>query len=103
MELETEWVKRPVIYLSMSLGGSSAQTLTEYLNNVLSSYEKIYGRNPDEQSLGNRLNGIIQRAYEQAGVQIALLLMSMMLLCCILMRPIIMMHAVRYTAISLLD
>ena len=73
MELETEWVKRPVIYLSMSLGGSSAQMLTEYLNNVLSSYEKIYGRNPDEQSLGNRLNGIIQRAYEQAGVQIAII------------------------------
>ena len=73
MELETEWVKRPVIYFSMSLGGSSAQTLTEYLNKVLSSYEKIYGRNPDEQSLGNRLNGIIQRAYEQAGVQIAII------------------------------
>lgn len=73
MELESEWVKRPVIYFSMSLGGSSAQTLTEYLNNVLSAYEKIYGRNPDEQSLGNRLNGIIQRAYEQAGVQIAII------------------------------
>lgn len=73
MELESEWVKRPVIYFSMSLGGSSAQTLTEYLNNVLSSYEKIYGRNPDEQSLGNRLNGIIQRAYEQVGVQIAII------------------------------
>ena len=73
MELETEWVKRPVIYFSMSLGGSSAQTLTEYLNKVLSSYEKIYGRNPDEQSLGNRLNGIIQRAYEQAGVQIVII------------------------------
>ena len=73
MELESEWVKRPVIYFSMSLGGSSAQTLTEYFNNVLSSYEKIYGRNPDEQSLGNRLNGIIQRAYEQAGVQIAII------------------------------
>ena len=73
MELESEWVKRPVIYFSMSLGGSSAQTLTEYLNNVLSSYEKIYGRNPDELSLGNRLNGIIQRAYEQDGVQIAII------------------------------
>ena len=73
MELESDWVKRPVIYFSMSLGGSSAQTLTEYLNNVLSSYEKIYGRNPDEQSLGNRLNGIIQRAYEQVGVQIAII------------------------------
>ena len=62
MQVEDDWVKRPVIYLSMSLGGSSAQELREYLHNVLSSYEKIYGKNPDERSLGNRLNGIIQRA-----------------------------------------
>lgn len=58
MQVEDDWVKRPVIYLSMSLGGSSAQELREYLHNVLSSYEKIYGKNPDERSLGNRLNGI---------------------------------------------
>ena len=45
MQVEDDWVKRPVIYLSMSLGGSSAQELREYLHNVLSSYEKIYGKN----------------------------------------------------------
>ena len=73
MQVEDDWVKRPVIYLSMSLGGSSAQELREYLHNVLSSYEKIYGKNPDERSLGNRLNGIIQRAYEQFGVKIAVI------------------------------
>ena len=56
MQVEDDWVKRPVIYLSMSLGGSSAQELREYLHNVLSSYEKIYGKNPDERSLGKRLN-----------------------------------------------
>lgn len=66
MQVEDDWVKRPVIYLSMSLGGSSAQELREYLHNVLSSYEKIYGKNPDERSLGKRLNGIIQRAYERS-------------------------------------
>ena len=73
MQVEDDWVKRPVIYLSMSLGGSSAQELREYLHNVLSSYEKVYGKNPDERSLGNRLNGIIQRAYEQFGVKIAVI------------------------------
>ncbi len=73
MQMEKDWVKRPVIYLSMSLGGSSVQTLREYLHSALSAYEKIYGKNPDEQSLGNRLNGIIQRAYEQSGVQIAVI------------------------------
>ena len=73
MQVEDDWVKRPVIYLSMSLGGSSAQELREYLHNVLSSYEKIYGKNPDERSLENRLNGSIQRAYEQFGVKIAVI------------------------------
>lgn len=32
MQMEEDWVKRPVIYLSMSLGGSSAQELKEYLH-----------------------------------------------------------------------
>ena len=73
MSLENDWIKRPVIYLSMSLGGSDAQSLKEYLNERLSYYEKIYGKNPAEQSLGNRFNGIIERAYEQAGTQIAVI------------------------------
>ena len=73
MCLEHEWVKRPVIYLSMSLGGSTEDSLCSYLNSVLSFYEKIYGKNPEEQTLGNRLNGIILRAYEQSGVQIAVI------------------------------
>lgn len=73
MELEHEWIKRPVIYLSMSLGGSTEDSLCSYLDSVLSSYEGIYGKNPKEQTLGNRLNGIIQRAYEQSGEQIAVI------------------------------
>lgn len=73
MSLEKDWIKRPVIYLSMSLGGSDAQSLKEYLNERLSYYEKIYGKNPAEQSLGNRFNGIIERAYQQAGTQIAVI------------------------------
>ena len=73
MEMEHEWVKRPVIYLSMSLGGSTEESLCSYLDAALSSYEEIYGKNPKEQTLGNRLNGIIQRAYENSGVQIAVI------------------------------
>lgn len=72
-QMEKEWISRPVIYLSMSLGGSTEQSLGQYLDLALSSYEKIYGKNPDEQTLGNRFNGIIQRAYHQSGVQIAVI------------------------------
>lgn len=73
IDLEHEWVKRPVIYLSMSLGGSTEISLSSYLDSVLSTYEDIYGKNSKEKTLGNRLNGIIQRAYEQSGVQIAVI------------------------------
>lgn len=64
---------RPVIYLSMSLGGSDAQSLKEYLNERLSYYESVYGKVQSEQSLGNRFNGVIRRAYEKSGVQIAVI------------------------------
>lgn len=73
MELEQDWIKHPVIYLSMSLGGSTEESLCSYLDSVLSTYEDIYGRNLKEQTLGNRLNGIIKRAYEQSGVQVAVI------------------------------
>ncbi len=73
MDLEKEWTKRPVIHFSMNQGGSDAKTLSHYLDNTLAKYEEIYGRRDTEATLNNRLTGIIQRAYEQAGVQIAIL------------------------------
>lgn len=73
MSIEKEWIVRPVIYLSMSLGGSDAQSLKEYLNERLSYYESVYGKVQSEQSLGNRFNGVIRRAYEKSGVQIAVI------------------------------
>lgn len=73
MELEKEWVKRPVLHFSMNLGGSDAETLKAYLNDALTSYEEIYGKRDTEQNINNRFTGIIQRSYEQSGVQIAVL------------------------------
>lgn len=73
MALEKEWVKRPVLHFSMNQGGSNAKSLSHYLDDTLSKYEDIYGRRPTEATLNNRLTGIIQRAYEQSGVQIAIL------------------------------
>lgn len=72
MTLEKEWVKRPVLHFSMNQGGSNAKLLSHYLDDTLSKYEDIYGRRPTEATLNNRLTGIIQRAYEQSGVQIAI-------------------------------
>lgn len=73
MELEKEWVKRPVLHFSMNLGGSDAETLRQYIDDTLSKYEKIYGKSPTEVNINNRFTGIIERAYQQSGVQIAIL------------------------------
>ena len=75
MELEKEWVKRPVIRLDMSRGGANAVTLRSYLNKAFKKYEKLYGVEVDPQdSLANRFDSIIETAYEQTGQQVAILI-----------------------------
>ena len=49
MELEKEWVKRPVIRLDMSRGGATAEDLCSYLNKAFKKYEKLYGVEVDPQ------------------------------------------------------
>lgn len=73
MDMEKEWVRRPVIHFSMNQGGSDAKSLSLYLDDALSKYEEIYGKRSTEATLSNRFTGIVQRAYEQSGVQIAVL------------------------------
>ena len=56
MQLETEWVKRPVIRLDMSRAGAEPGTLRSYLNNIFKHYEKVYSLVPDPtDSLADRL------------------------------------------------
>ncbi len=75
MELEKEWVKRPVIRLDMSRGGANAGTLRSYLNKAFKKYEKLYGVEVDPQdTLANRFDSILETAYEQTGQQVAILI-----------------------------
>ena len=75
MQLETEWVKRPVIRLDMSRAGAEPETLRSYLNNIFRQYEKEYSLVPDPaDSLADRFNAIIVGAYEQTGQQVAILI-----------------------------
>ena len=75
MQLETEWVKRPVIRLDMSRAGAEPETLRSYLNNIFRQYEKVYSLVPDPtDSLADRFNAIIVGAYEQTGQQVAILI-----------------------------
>lgn len=73
MELEKDWLKRPVIHFSMNLGGSDAESLYHYLDDTLTKYEEIYGKRATEATLSNRFTGIIERAYQQSGEQVAVL------------------------------
>ena len=75
MNLETEWVKRPVIRLDMSRAGAEPATLRSYLNNVFRQYENHYSLNPNPtDSLADRFDAIIRTSYEQTGLQVAILI-----------------------------
>ena len=75
MQLETEWVKRPVIRLDMSRAGAEPDTLRSYLNNIFKQYEEEYSLAPDPTDrLADRFNAIIVGAYEQTGQQVAILI-----------------------------
>ena len=75
MQMETEWVKRPVIRLDMSRAGAEPETLRSYLNNIFRQYEGEYSLAPDPtDSLADRFDAIIVGAYKQTGLQVAILI-----------------------------
>ena len=75
MQIETEWVKRPVIRLDMSRAGAEPETLRSYLDITFDRLEKEYGITPKPTAkLADRFNAIIVGAYEQTGQQVAILI-----------------------------
>ena len=75
MQMETEWVKRPVIRLDMSRAGAEPETLRSYLDNTFDRLEKEYGITPKPTAkLADRFNAIIVGAYEQTRQQVAILI-----------------------------
>ena len=75
MQMETEWVKRPVIRLDMSRAGAEPATLRSYLDITFDRLEEEYGITPKPTArLADRFNAIIVGAYEQTGQQVAILI-----------------------------
>ena len=75
MELEKEWVKRPVIRLDMSRAGAEPDTLRSYLDITFDRLENEYGITPKPTAqLADRFNAIIVGSYEQTGQQVAILI-----------------------------
>ena len=75
MELEREWVKRPVIRLDMSQAGAEPESVRSYLDDVFHTLEaeyKIVVR--QDCSLAVRFKNIIEGAYNKTGQQVAILI-----------------------------
>ena len=75
METEKEWVRRPVIRLDMSQAGADPESIRSYLDDVFHSLETEYGIVVrQDSSLAVRFKNIIQTAYTQTGLQVAVLI-----------------------------
>ena len=75
MDLEKEWKTYPVLHFNMSglknLKVSEAKTKLE---NFISDYERLYGRNTEEETPGARFRGLIHRACEKTGERVVVIL-----------------------------
>ena len=75
MQLETEWVKRPVIRLDMSQAGAEPESVRSYLDDVFHTLETEYGITVrPNSSLAVRFKNIIESAFNQTGRQVAILI-----------------------------
>ena len=76
MELEEEWTEYPVVHLDISTakGQESAEALRDRLMYMLGDCARRYGKSENEKTPGALLEGIIKRAYEQTGKQVAVII-----------------------------
>ena len=75
MQLETEWVKRPVIRLDMSQAGAEPESVRSYLDDAFHTLETEYGIIVrQDSSLAVRFKNIIEAAYNKTGLQVAILI-----------------------------
>ena len=74
--LEREWICYPVLRFDMSTAKHLDKPNLELeLSNKLTQYEAVYGEGaPDEVNPNQRLRGLIERAYQQTGQQVVVLI-----------------------------
>ena len=72
---EKDWTVYPVLHIDFSLTKyTEVSDLSGQLNLFLYSWERIYGKNEEEVTPSERFRGLIQRAYEQTGKQVVVLI-----------------------------
>ena len=73
-ELEKEWTAYPVLHLDLTTGRyGSVDDLRQVLDNTLAAWEDVYGTGKAEATAALRFKGIVQRACEQTGRQVVIL------------------------------
>lgn len=75
MSLEKEWKSYPVVRLDMSMADATPEGIRAYFDETFAKYETQYGITPRSlTALSNRFKNIIVAAYEQTGLQVAVLI-----------------------------
>ena len=76
MDLETDWESYPVIHLDVSTAKNqlSSTDLQKALINLLEPYVMEFGKTETEELPGQQLKGVIRRAYEYTGKQVAVII-----------------------------
>ena len=76
MSLEKEWTQYPVLHLDLSItkGQDNAKELRETLMWMMKPLTEVYGRTNDETTPGKLLTGLIHRAKEKTGRQVAVII-----------------------------
>ena len=73
-ELEHDWTEYPVLHLDLNTQKyDSEEALTSILDEMVTKWERTYGKDESETSLGRRFQGVIRRAYEKTGRQVVIL------------------------------
>ena len=76
MEFETEWEQYPVIHVDLSVAkaATSVEELRNVLFRLLNGYKTLYGTSEYEDTPGGLFNGLIHRAFEKTGKQVAVII-----------------------------
>ncbi len=73
-QLEKDWIKHPILRIDLNTEKyDTPESLENKLNRTLVGWEKKYGVEPAETSLAMRFEGIIERACEQTGQRVVIL------------------------------
>ena len=74
-QLEKNWTVHPVLHLDLVASQyKSVDDLMSKLNNALCKWEDVYGKNVSETTISLRFEGVIQRACQQTGQKVVVLI-----------------------------